>query len=168
MPGNRTCTVDFKIFRIARYIKRTYGLKEQMVGLGISIDEIHRARIGVSKILKSLGIVQHNEYPLIDLRFSRNDCRKIILEAGLPEPPKSSCWFCPYHRPSYWKELRSEKPELFQKAIDLEKYINGKRNAMGRDISYLHSSLKPLEQAVDMQGNFFNELENCESGYCMT
>ena len=165
MPGNRSCTVDFKIRLIARYIRVTYKLYEQVVGLGISTDEIHRAKIGISKVLGKT--IQTNEYPLIDLRLSRHDCQRIIAEAGLPVPPKSSCWFCPFHRPAYWKEMRMRDPETFEKSIALEKRINEKRDAIGRDVVYLHPALKPLEQAVDEQTNFFEELANCESGYCM-
>ena len=165
-PGDRACTVDKKIRRIASYIRKTYKLKEHLVGLGISTDEIHRAKIGVSKVLGS--VTQTNEYPLIDLRLSRHDCQRIIAEVGLPIPPKSSCWFCPFHRPGYWKEMRQNDPEHFMKAVEMEKFINIKRNVLGRDIVFLHPALRPLEQAVDMQGNFFNELENCESGFCMT
>ena len=165
MPGNRNCTVDKKIRRIASYIRKTYGLKVQLVGLGISTDEIWRAKIGEVREVGS--VVQRHEYPLIDLRLSRHDCQRIIAEAGLPIPPKSSCWFCPFHRPGYWKEMRANDPDHFAKAIEMEKFINVKRESLGRDIVFLHPALRPLEQAVDMQGNFFNEMENCESGYCM-
>ena len=64
--------------------------------------------------------------------------------------------------------MRQNDPEHFMKAVEMEKFINIKRNVLGRDIVFLHPALRPLEQAVDMQGNFFNELENCESGFCMT
>ena len=38
-------------------------------------------------------------YPLRELGWSRGDCIDRIARAGLPVPPKSSCFFCPAMRP---------------------------------------------------------------------
>src|SRR3990167_1930324 len=105
-PGSRNCTKDFK----RDVIRRWLGKGDHIVGIGFSLDEYTRMRTdsGYKNIV--------NEYPLIDLRLSRTDCLKIINEAGLPKPPKSSCWFCPFHNTSAWQELRRNKPELFVKA----------------------------------------------------
>jgi hypothetical protein len=85
----------------------------------------------------------------------------------LPQAPKSSCWFCPYHRLSEWTEMRMQQPDLFEKAVQLEKRLNEKRDYLGKDRVTLHKSCLPLDQAVGLQDNFFNEFDNCESGYCM-
>ena len=166
MPANRICTTDWKVIAIAKYIRES-GHREATIGLGISVDEIHRAHTLPPEGRKVSGMIQHVEYPLIDLGLSRADCHRIIQDAGLPDAPKSSCWFCPYHRTSAWTEMRMEQPELFDRAVELEKRLNEKRDNIGKDKVTLHRSGLPLDQAIGLQDNFFDEFDNCESGYCM-
>lgn len=159
-PGNRKCTNQWKRDTIARW-QRQHGATQDapaVCGLGISIDEYTRMRTdsGISYIT--------NEYPLIDMGIDRNGCRQIIADAGIPVPPKSSCWFCPYHRHEEWQTMKRENPELFDRAVALEERINEKRADMGKDDVYLHASCNPLENAVGLQYTLFDE--PCDSGYC--
>lgn len=89
-PGTRSCTADFKIKVIGKELKRRGASKHDpaTVGIGISVDEIHRAN--------SRRCEPHERivYPLLDLGIRRTDCPRIIASAGLPMPEKSSCWFC--------------------------------------------------------------------------
>ena len=59
-------------------------------------------------------------YPLMEWGWNREDCIREIEAAGLPQPGKSSCFFCP----SMWAEeiidLREQHPDLFRRAIALE------------------------------------------------
>lgn len=164
-PGMRACTSDFKIAIISKWLKQHGATKDSpaITGLGISVDEWHRART-------DSGIAhQCLEYPLIDLRLTRQDCMNIIRDAGLPVPPKSSCYFCPFHSRANWQELKREQPELFQKSVDLELLLNERRAELGKDEIYLHNSCRPLDQAVGDQIPLFDSLDdNCESGYCFT
>lgn len=166
-PGNRTCTSDFKIKVISREIKRRGATKAKpwVCGLGISVDEAHRANYN-SRIAH-----QVLEYPLLDLRISRANCVGIIERAGMPVPPKSACWFCPFQSNRRWHELRTDRPELFQSACDLETRLNKKRDAIGRDVVYLHRSLIPLIDAIQDTGTTQLDLfeqDICDSGYCFT
>lgn len=181
-PGNRSCTLDFKIRVVDKWIVAE-GLRYAVVGLGLSIDEYHRVRderwhneYGATKI----GFWKRREHPLINLRLSRKDCRSVIEKSGLPMPPKSSCFFCPFKKRSEWLEMRRDQPELFAKAVEVERLINSKRNAIGTDYVYLHPSVTPLENAVAVQLPLFpevkpkllpqsvpdDEMDMCESGYC--
>lgn len=164
-PGNRACTVDFKIRVVDKYLAETGGKgADHYVGLGITVDEIHRARKHEPERVR--GFTKHIEYPLIDLGLSRSACQAIVKAAGLPEPPRSACWFCPFHSPAEWTRLRASRPDLFQQAVDLESHINEKRGAtLKKDKVWLHPALRPLEQAVGQQMTF-DELENCDGGYC--
>ncbi len=167
-PGNRNCTEDWKIKQVDKYI-RSLKQKWVVVGMGISLDEFTRARDtnwhdhhGKT----SLGFNRKREYPLIDQRLTRMDCIRIIGEAGLPVPPKSSCFFCPFKRRSEWIEMKREQPELFAQAVEVERLINAKRVEIGRDGLYLHSSARPLEKAVGDQLSLFED-DSCD-GYCHT
>lgn len=166
-PGNRTCTLDFKIRIVDKFIAEELDHDGSVVvGLGISTDEFHRAK--VREPIKTRGFIKSIEYPLIDLRLNRSQCQQIIIEAGLPLAPKSACYFCPFHSRDEWIRLRHDRPDLFQKAIELERFINHKREAvLLKDKVWLHQFLRPLDEAVGLQMTF-DDLENCEDGYCFT
>lgn len=59
----------------------------------------------------------HNFYPLIEWGWDLEECKARIKEAGLPVPPKSSCYFCPNMRP---EEVRKLTPEELGRIIRLE------------------------------------------------
>ena len=171
VPGSRVCTSDWKIGVISKWLKGmgASAANPATVGLGISVDEFHRARIadkdGVIRDPRSPWEVL--EYPLIDMRLTRRDCMKIISDAGLPVPEKSSCWFCPFKRTREWEDMRRTQPDMFKRACELEERINQKRNAFGKDIVRFHRSMKPLAQAIrEGQMSWEDDYEMCESGYC--
>lgn len=171
-PGRRTCTGDFKIEVVDKWIKAQRA-ERVVVGLGISLDEAKRKRDEEwtdMKGSKRLGFWRRREHVLIDMRLRRYDCERLIREAGLPVPPKSSCWFCPFHHPARWIDLKREQPELFNKAIALEDRINEKRQSAGCDQVYLHQWAKPLITAVGDQMSLFEAdcVTGCDSGYCHT
>ena len=165
-PGNRTCTVDFKILVVARWTKRQGATHEApaTIGLGISLDEFQRMR--------SESGIEHEklDYPLITLRLDRAQCMQIIRDAGLPVPPKSSCWFCPFHSLQSWQHMRQDQHDLFSKAVALEQLINERRAKLGRDQVWLTNKLKPLDKVTTdlTQHSLFpsDEADMCESGYC--
>ena len=167
-PGNRNCTVEFKIKPIAKWIKR--NAPGCILGKGISTDEPHRA----TPSRESDGYT--SAYPLIELGISRSDCLRIVREAGLPQPPKSSCWFCPYKTTDQWITMRREKPELFLAVTLMERHLNQKRTAIGKDAVYISGvgarKALPIDQAIPDQLGLFpewiDEQDGCESGYCMT
>jgi hypothetical protein len=59
-------------------------------------------------------------YPLIDWGWTRDDCARVIREAGLPAPEKSACFFCPATTKREILELRARFPDLFNRALALE------------------------------------------------
>jgi hypothetical protein len=143
-PGKRSCTYDWKIQPIAKWFKAQGCTTEApgIGGIGISLDEYQRAK-------SDSGIAwQKLEYPLIDLRITREGCKKLIADAGLPVPPKSSCFFCPFHDLPTWQRLFDEQPELFAKAVLLEKTINERRARTDRPVAYLTRFGMPLDQVV--------------------
>jgi hypothetical protein len=168
-PGNRKCTERYKIRVIDRWVNNNRnGHNKYTVGLGISTDEMQRARSKEPQEVYK-GLWKEIEYPLLDLRISRNDCRKIIKDAGLPVPPKSSCYFCPFHNDLFWHELRQNHPDYFNDAVDIEKFLQEKREKIGRDKVFLHRKLVSLDTAIPNQPFLFDlDDDNCESGYCFT
>jgi hypothetical protein len=168
-PGTRSCTVDFKIAPIGRWL-RAHGASPDSpatVAIGFSTDEIHRCN---RKVAQPYEIP---EYPLIDLGLSRAACQAAIARAGLPIPERSACWFCPYRRPGSWAEARRDTPELFWRAVELERLLNDRRDRLGRDPVYLTRFGRPLDQAIaKAQPSLFpaspDGPETCDEGHCWT
>jgi hypothetical protein len=169
-PGSRNCTSEWKIKVIEKWMRQHAGAtKENRVplGVGISVDESHRMRTDDPEREPYLK----KEYPLIDLYYTRAMCQEVIMKAGLPLAPKSSCWFCPYKRPREWAKMRSEYPALWDKAVALEQRIVEKRVRAGKEPAYLTASNAPLEHVIPLNSaNMFDDEDPmaCESGYCMT
>ncbi|MFB7247900.1 phosphoadenosine phosphosulfate reductase [Streptomyces populi] len=166
-PGTRSCTASFKIKVVGDELKRRGATKEApaTVGIGISLDEIHRAN---KRRCEPHELI---EYPLLERGIRRIDCARIIRGAGLPVPPKSSCWFCPFHRPETWHDMRRGEPELFEKACQLEELLNRRRDELGKDHVWLTRFNQPLRQAIPdgVDTLPFDEWDSgCDSGWCMT
>lgn len=171
--ANRACTFDWKIAQIDKWAK-SRGATRWITGLGISMDEITRMRSEQwQQMGKSERFKKRVEYPLIDLRFNRGMCQKIIQQAGLPLPPKSSCFFCPFKKRNEWIEMKREKPDLFAKAVALDEKLAERFKRLGRGrgagTCAIHQSGGRLAIAVADQPLLFpvDEMEACESGYCM-
>ncbi|MCX5410361.1 MULTISPECIES: phosphoadenosine phosphosulfate reductase [Streptomyces] len=168
-PGRRNCTADFKIKVIGRWL-RQHGASAQHpaeVGIGISLDEIHRANRRRKEAYEEI------EYPLLDLGLRRDDCERIITSAGLLVPPKSACFFCPFRTVSAWRHQRRHEPELFARSVRLEETINRCRAALGRDAVYLTRYGIPLPVAIPEEAEptaieAEDDEGTCDSGWCMT
>ena len=110
----RHCTDKWKIRPMHKYLKETFPDEPLKVVIGFAYDEIQRVN---STRWKG----QEVWYPLIEKRMTRDDCIKYIIGQGFPVPPKSGCFYCPFQRLDQWKELRFKHPDLWQRAVILEK-----------------------------------------------
>lgn len=164
-PGTRSCTADLKIRVIGQELQRRGATVEDpaTVMLGISIDEIERAKPGVDP----RAPYQMRTYPLLDLGLRRTDCMRIIASEGLPMPGKSACFFCPFHDGEAWRKLRRDTPELWDKACHLEDTLNERRVTIGKDPVFLTRHAKPLRLLADDQLQLAG-MDGCDSGHCMT
>jgi len=172
-PMPRSCTVDFKI-RVLRKYMAELGARWIVSAQGISTDEYFRARSQEwhhKQGKEVLPFWERFEYPLIDLRINRMKCHDILRDSEMPIAPKSSCYFCPYTSNSEWIEMKRDNPELFEKAAQVEDILNEKHQRIGINVPLtLHRSKTPLRGAVGDQLPMFPdwEMDMCESGYCMT
>ena len=144
----RWCSVRFKIEPYAKYVE-----KPSFKNLAFSTDESKRAKLSVES-----GI--EHRFPLLENNISRERCKEIIREAGLPIPHRSKCWFCPFQTIAEWKELRMNHPELFCKAEKLEARNQKYRIMKGKKPLFLYGNAKPLRVVVDEnQRRLFKEDE---------
>ena len=100
--------------------------------IGYDVDEARR--VNKSKDVAWRSDVEANRFtawhPLFELGMTREDCVRLIESHGLPVPPKSACTFCPSNTLEEWRELRTDDPEAFARAVTLSQ--NAKVEAPNR------------------------------------
>jgi len=144
----RQCTYNFKVTPIRRKIREMLSIKhgEKSVivleWIGISSDEITRMKISQDSWFEF-------RYPLIEKNMSRQDCLKWMEIKGFPRPPRSACFFCPFHSNAEWRKIKQNYPELFEKAVNMEK-IYSKAKEIYEIKAFFHASRIPLDQ-VDLR-----------------
>ena len=118
--GFKTCSLRFKVEPQEKWCNRNAACKaawkqgERVTKLiGFDYGELHRARWqGDEKYT--------NDYPLIEWKWSRDDCARAIQAAGLPLPGKSACFFCPNSKIADVRRLERQHPELLARALAME------------------------------------------------
>ena len=161
----RHCTDKWKIRPMNKYLKDNYPDEKLRVIIGFAYDEIQRVNTTRWKD-------QEVWYPLIEKKMTRDDCVKYIVQQGYPVPPKSGCFYCPFQRLDQWKNLRFNHPDLWERAVELEK--NGS-NYPEMTLSNFRKKGKPLtlEEVDKNLGKSLYDYgidpadEEC-SGACMT
>jgi hypothetical protein len=144
---HRSCTFDFKIKPILRELRKRCGIKRGQKDptvtslIGISVDEMRRM-----KQSRDLWVV--NRWPLVELRMRRNDCMEWARKNGMPEPPRSSCVFCPFHSNKEWRRLQTEEPGEFARAVQFERDMQKAKFVSDNfsSVPFCHPSAKPLDQ----------------------
>jgi len=161
----RQCTNEYKIVPINKLIKSTFDIKRKKKDstavinriFGISLDEIERTRV-------SGDWWADNKYPLVEARMYRHEVIDYINNnhPEIKNPPRSSCYFCPFHSDNYWRALKENHRGEFDKAVVIDEALRDQDRLKNK--AYVHRSLKPLGDIdfTKTQGEIFGECE----GYC--
>lgn len=146
VPLRRQCTREYKIAPIEKRVRELLGyrkrqrVKKRVAALiGISRDESLRVK-------ESRTTWITNFYPLIDANMRRANCLKLTEDVGLPKPQKSACVFCPYHDDRYWRTLKNDHPDEFDRAVSFDRQMRDMSASGVRNPVYLHRSCRPLEE----------------------
>lgn len=167
----RQCTREFKVQPITRKLREMVGLEPGQRAkkgailatqyIGISYDEVIRMRPSRSPWIE-------HTWPLVELGMRRQDCLDWMKARGYPEPGRSACTYCPYHSDHEWYDLKSNHPEDFAAAVEIDQLIRDGVRGTTQQL-YLHRKLKPIDEvrfdtaAAAGQADMFNE--DCE-GMC--
>jgi hypothetical protein len=139
--GFKSCSDHFKIRPQARFLKDAGIVPTQRL-IGFDADEPHRAKP-----------IEGNRYPLIEWGWGRDECVKAIDRAGLPQPGKSACFFCPSSKKHEIIDLRKRYPDLLERALAMEANADlTKIKGLGRDFAW-----SALVQFSDAQIDMFSE-----------
>jgi hypothetical protein len=91
--------------------------------IGYDADEPERTRRMLEKNPQPTGAKAGAvkwRAPLYEWDMGREECVDVIAEAGMEQPGKSSCFFCPSMRKAEILELGIRYPELLQRALNIE------------------------------------------------
>lgn len=106
--GFKTCSLRWKKEPQDKWL-RNNGMSDATRLIGIDADESHRA-----------GDYPNTRYPLIEWGWGRDECVAAIARAGICQPGKSSCFFCPSMRKHEIRALAHTHPELIERALKIE------------------------------------------------
>ncbi|WP_431484162.1 hypothetical protein [Pseudomonas solani] len=118
--GRKTCSLRFKQEPQEKWLNNWPTAREAWAAglrvvklIGYDMDEPHRGQPFEDE--KTV-----NRYPLLEWGWGREECVRAIAAAGLPQPGKSSCFFCPAMTKPEILQLRAEEPELLIRALNIE------------------------------------------------
>jgi len=163
----RQCTTDYKLVPIRREVRRRLGYRPYQkwrhqleTWLGITIDEAHRMKPAKEPW-------ETVRWPLVELGWNREDCKRYLERHDLPVPMKSSCVGCPYHSDKYFREMKLNRPKEWRDAVSFDNSLrSGEFTIRGVEgQAYLHRKCIPLKDVYlqEDQRDLFGE--EC-SGYC--
>jgi hypothetical protein len=152
--GFRSCSDKYKIRPINRYLAEWLPAKEAWAAggkvvklVGFDASEGHRIKdYGDKKYLV--------EYPLVKWGWGRKQCTEIVRSAGL-RPGKSACFFCPASPKRDVLRLSKTHPELFARAVEMERNATAATTAKGLG---RHWSWEALVKADAQQMKLFDDL----------
>ena len=118
--GFKSCSEKHKIRPLNKFLNNNEDCKAVWKSgnkitryIGFDADEPHRVKDFDDPKYKV-------RYPLVDWGWGRDECLDAIKEAGLCNPGKSSCFFCPSMRASEIKRLNVTNPDLLARALTME------------------------------------------------
>jgi len=139
--GFKSCSDHFKMRPQRDYLKAK-GIVPTQKLIGFDAGEAYRAKD-----------VPGNRYPLIEWDWGREECVEAINRAGLKQPGKSSCFFCPNMKKPEIFELRRMYPDLAKRAVQMENNADLTTIAgLGRSFAW-----RDLYAADDAQAKLFPE-----------
>lgn len=153
--GYKSCSRKYKIQPQDKYVnnwqpaREAWKCGEKIIKfIGYDAGEKNRAYGKTKEDQKYIY-----RYPLIEWDIWRDDCEQIIANAGLPQPGKSSCFFCPSMKRHEIMTLSKEHPDLLERALQIERNAELTRiKGLGRDWSW-----GKFVDYQERQGNTFGE-----------
>jgi hypothetical protein len=143
----RKCTFDFKIRPVLKKLraivrpKRGQATPAVVQWIGISADEASRMKDPREPWIA-------HRWPLVELGMTRADCLAWVKARGFQEPPRSACYYCPFHSDDEWLRVKAD-PASWEQAIAFDHELRSKFRDVDKSLGmevYLHESCKPLAE----------------------
>lgn len=119
--GFKGCSVKWKRQPMDRFLRQQYEPSMALLAAGQKINRIIGIDAGETRRAKLPPDDYFvYKYPLVEWGWDRDACHYAIERAGLPQPPKSSCFFCPAMKRAEIRDLMETHPDLFARALAIE------------------------------------------------
>lgn len=120
--GFKSCSQKYKIQPQDKYCNNWGPAKEEWKAgrkiiklIGYDAGEVHRTKTSYESDKYEF------RYPLVEWDMGRDECIQTIKDAGLCQPGKSACFFCPASKITEIRQLAQTYPDLMDRAIAIER-----------------------------------------------
>ena len=144
-PFSRWCTSKLKLAPIEKYLKSLEKNYNVIQYVGIAYDERHRER--------------DKTYPLINWKMTEAECLKYCKDRGFDWGglyeifDRVSCWCCPLQSLDNLRKLKTSRPTLWEKLIEMDNKISKTTRP-----NFQHSkSLTDIERRFEVEDEFIKQ-----------
>lgn len=138
--GRASCTIKWKIVPQNKWTDRDPACKAEWAAgrkvaklIGFDATEDYRRSRASDKAHTAPDDKFDYFHPLMDWGWTREICKAMIRNAGLPVPPKSSCVFCPNQKPEeVMDELTPEERGMIMRVECTAEPFNRKVHGLWR------------------------------------
>lgn len=163
----RQCTREYKLDPISKAIRRELvGLVPRQAfpkkttrivhHIGISVDEAGRS-VRIRARMKPYEAVI---FDLIEMDWSRKECRDYLAGRVPHHVGRSACKFCPYKSDEEWADQKANRPHSFADACQVDDSLRIPGNIVNRGMNkpmFLHASCIPLRDVVFRVGTKYEQ-----------
>lgn len=157
--GRKTCSQKYKVQPQTRRMLRfmdDHGVADIRKAIGYDAGESHR-QIAKDHMVHSKGRTEHFWYPLVEWGWRRDECVAAIARHGLTQPGKSACFFCPATKRGEILRLKKTRPDLFARALEIER--NAILKSPGRGLGGQSLRWENVNAQDDAQGKLWDYLD---------
>lgn len=160
--GRKTCSQKYKVEPQTRRMIQfmdSHGVKECVKAIGYDASESHR-RIEKETMQHAKGRIERFWYPLVEWQWRRQECIEAITRHGLTQPGKSACFFCPAMKRGEILRLKQTRPDLFARALEIER--NAILKSPGRGLGGQSLRWENVDAQDEAQGKLWDWLDKTD------
>lgn len=155
--GFSSCSMKWKVAPQRLYFGQfaeRLGVAQSELTVFVGFDADEQSRIERGRAAQN---PTQQRYLLDEWGWGREECIAAIARAGLTQPGKSACFFCPSSKKHEILALRRDHPELLARALEMERLAlaSDKNRAVGLGRSFNWAAWLNEYDAAAVQGQAF-------------
>lgn len=124
----RQCTYDYKIKVIEKFVRYEllrYRPRERTLPLDVHAHSLHMGIMWEERqrAKESKQTLFTNEYPLVDMGWTRADCYTYNKDTWGLATRASCCLFCPFHTNYFYQHIRDHEPSCYARALHVDELV---------------------------------------------